>query len=502
MDKSGLEILNQVQSGILKGHGRQFVWCTFLKLPIDKKLASEWVFKNLNGVVTSAKSQIDDTELFKKNKFYTGIPLVGFYLSGNGYRKICEPSVSTTKIYSKKELIKLDQQESHPLISDLDKTAPLEDIFLKGMYDPFVRNYINDKSIGAWHKDYKDNDFDGLLTIAENNYDRLTDLHSLLEKSLNNIGGKFFFTEKGEKLYDYFDGQRKPVEPFGFVDGITKINFFEKYESSNPYKLIPERQKIVLDDNLGSYLVFRKLDQNVDLFNKKIEELLTSRDFFNHRVSKEYVEAQVMGRFKNGTPLAISNQSKITQREREEVNRFNEYYYDPNEESIYHSKSFFEEDKHGLKCPFHAHIRKVNPRKNMSTEEFKDLPNPIIRRSIPYRQDGKTGLLFMCFQSNIINQFMEIQHKWCNNPPFDSDDYNPIWQDGLDPIAGQPSDGMESSKQTWNIKWNEPNLNLRIIKDFSFFDGNDSIIKLLGGGFFYAPPMAFFKAPSNWKKRV
>jgi deferrochelatase/peroxidase EfeB len=93
-------------------------------------------------------------------------------------------------------------------------------------------------------------------------------------------------------------------------------------------------------DCFGSYLVFRKLEQNVRGFKHREEQLARWLGLKGSAVQK--AGALIMGRFTDGTPLTSSA-----------VNGMNEGV--PNNFN-------YAEDTDGTRCPFSAHIRKVNPR--------------------------------------------------------------------------------------------------------------------------------------------
>jgi deferrochelatase/peroxidase EfeB len=84
--------------------------------------------------------------------------------------------------------------------------------------------------------------------------------------------------------------------------------------------------------------VFRKLKQYVSGFNQAVRQLAHELN-----ISEEFAFAQTVGRFKDGTPLALTAQPQP-----EFVRPINNFNY--------------QGDSHGLKCPLHAHIRKTNPR--------------------------------------------------------------------------------------------------------------------------------------------
>ena len=93
----------------------------------------------------------------------------------------------------------------------------------------------------------------------------------------------------------------------------------------------------------------------------------------------------------------------------------------------------FASDLEGELCPFRSHIRKMNPR----GDKLNGKPVPdhrILRRGTPYGTKAKSspsqpgnedivdkesrGLMFVCYQSDIVQQFELIQIKWANNPNF------------------------------------------------------------------------------------
>jgi deferrochelatase/peroxidase EfeB len=122
----------------------------------------------------------------------------------------------------------------------------------------------------------------------------------------------------------------------------------------------------------------------------------------------------VVGRFKDGTPVLKANTPSPGP---EVENDFN-----------------FEEDQEGFRCPVHSHIRKVNPRGTTPLTSLEsERRRRIVRRGIPYGKpipgvadpadtdpnpEAPRGLLFMCFQQNIEEQFEFIQRTWVDNEHF------------------------------------------------------------------------------------
>jgi deferrochelatase/peroxidase EfeB len=88
--------------------------------------------------------------------------------------------------------------------------------------------------------------------------------------------------------------------------------------------------------------------------------------------------------------------------------------------------------------------------------------------------DGPVGLLFMCFQRDITQQFEFIQQSWLN--------YTNIGI-GLDPVAGQSSG--KTPPQRWPSVWGEsPSVALDLNK----------VVTLKGGEYFFAPSKPFLRS--------
>lgn len=448
--------LNDIQAVILKPHGREYVLCIFLEFQGDetqlKKQISDLVYQN---ELTSAKGQNEEAANYKaalaKKEEYIGGVLACLFLTYRGYQAL--------------ELI--DQ-------------APKDFYFRSGMSNPDVSRGKNDPQIEHWHKDFKKENVEKIHAMILLASDSEVDLQSKKEGLLNKITAEIVHEEFGQKRYGIFNGKKYPIEPFGFRDGVSNPQFFEKDDRT---KLLEKRWRIVLDDLAGSYLVFRRLEQDVKGFNNCIEKLSQQLG-----ISKEKAEAQVIGRFTNSTPLTLYEDLLLEPDSDERVKLFNNYYLDKhkNGEGI-----GYEEDEHGNeldnKCPFHAHIRKTNPRNQTLVEGYDDkdlIPRRIARRSIPYvkieNEKKKEGILFMCFQRNISEHFEHIQIAWSNEKDFPNSNLDP----GTDPLIGQIESGT-SNQQYWNKKWGEEDKHPFDFRDFVTFQG---------GEYFYAPSLSFLKS--------
>ncbi|MEA2274746.1 MAG: hypothetical protein QOI98_3454, partial [Solirubrobacteraceae bacterium] len=153
----------------------------------------------------------------------------------------------------------------------------------------------------------------------------------------------------------------------------------------------------------ASFMVVRKLRQHVDRFTAFLRAHAGDDRAGQHRLA-----AKMMGRWRDGTPLARHPDR-------------------PGGETIDAAglNSFrFAGDRHGMRCPVGAHIRRANPRDALGWEGRLAKRHRIVRRGVPYGpppaddavDDGvERGLMFVCFQASIARQFEVIQARWLND---------------------------------------------------------------------------------------
>ena len=217
------------------------------------------------------------------------------------------------------------------------------------------------------------------------------------------------------------------IEHFGYVDGRSQPLFLkedvdhERLHSTGVSGWSPAfsiNRVIVADPaapdpahHFGSYLVYRKLEQNVQLFKRQeaklAERLILEGD------DAERAGAMIIGRFEDGTPLAMQADASM---HHPVPNNFN-----------------YDDDPDGMRCPFLGHVRKVNPRGTGGFEPVaQERLHIMARRGQTYGtrlddpNDGKfankpkdkVGLLFMAFNVDIAEQFEFVQQTWANNPGF------------------------------------------------------------------------------------
>ena len=221
----------------------------------------------------------------------------------------------------------------------------------------------------------------------------------------------------------------------------------------------------------GTYLVFRKLEQNVKGFQDFLKN--TSKKIWNKTTaeSENLLAAKLMGRWKSGCPL---------ERDAEKDNpNFDYQQSKKNNDFLYNNK-----DKDGLKCPLGAHIRRTNPRDQLLKLE-KSWMQPdknlyhlnrhrIIRRGLPYGERyvpgsvKKRGLVFVALNASISRQFEFLQEAWVNNGEFL----------GLDKRERDPVIGKKHDQKT---KFTVPGA------DFPHVTSLQRFVTERGGEYFFYP---------------
>jgi Dyp-type peroxidase family len=157
----------------------------------------------------------------------------------------------------------------------------------------------------------------------------------------------------------------------------------------------------------GTYMVWRKLHQNVALFRGMLR---AAAKRYEHG-DEPTLAAKIVGRWRNGTPLVLSPDAEQPDFDAKApgANDFR----------------FAELDGDGRRCPVGAHIRRSNPRDTLGFDGKLSFRHRMIRRGMPYGPelpDGvmeddrkERGLIFVCFNASISRQFESVQRQWLND---------------------------------------------------------------------------------------
>jgi Dyp-type peroxidase family len=247
-------------------------------------------------------------------------------------------------------------------------------------------------------------------------------------------------------------------EAFGFVDGLSQPSaapdpgaigqrwtdevprgeLLLGWRTSRDAMPVPARPHPLLDK--GSFLVVRKLRQRVDRLNARIAEQATLLG-----LPAPLLMAKMMGRWPDGRPLALPEGGP--------TNDFN-----------------YAGDAQASRCPFHAHVRRANPR-DLGLAGPVALPR-LLRRGMSYvgPDEGERGLVFMAFNANIAEQF-EVVQRWIARANSTGG-----YAGQADPILGVPTPGQPRVMR-FEHEGRPYRLDL----------GDEAFVELQWGGYYFVP---------------
>ncbi len=332
-----------------------------------------------------------------------------------------------------------------------------------------------------WHEDKRVHIF---VSINAQTYEALEERYTLIQKyqSEHSVGVSQLFGHRdpsGDNLgYQeasavFVDGIPTAKEHFGYTDGISDPYF--KGSGAHPANVIgggkptrgnpateqgwqpietgefilgyrDETQELppaptprMLSMN-GTFMVYRKLHQNVGAYKNYVDEL--GKDFPG---GPELLSAKITGRWKNGAPLvdyptkeeadAFINKLEGARKamyaakesgNEEEKTQTLEYFNSLRKKLTAFN---YNDDIGGGKCPLGAHMRRANPRGALEHGVDDAFQTPgalvdrrrILRRGLPYGKvtdpnsnDGEHGIIFMTLNASINRQFEFVQQQWVN----------------------------------------------------------------------------------------
>jgi Dyp-type peroxidase family len=199
----------------------------------------------------------------------------------------------------------------------------------------------------------------------------------------------------------HFNAFGEDVEHFGYVDGRSQPLFFaadverealrNRLSDWNPG--FAPRQVLVRSGGggYGSYLVFRKLQQNLLAFDAAKRRAAARR---GSPPDPAAAGASIVGRYEDGRPAGLLDHLP----------------------SVLPVENGFGYDREPPACPLGSHVRLMNPRTS------RDRGRAIARRGLPYaghaydtgsagsgRRSADGGLLFMAYMADIGAQFEALQ---------------------------------------------------------------------------------------------
>lgn len=358
-----------------------------------------------------------------------------------------------------------------------------------------------------WHQKFHTNEIHCLVHIYANSDNDMAQFTGRIRGFANTYGIRELIPTvdgtplegrslgEGRVHFNYKDGIAQPQISWDDAEqDSNKVNFRQFVLGYATNSLIskpsphlhPKAGAFVKD---SSYLVFRWMYQDVAAFNRFLrdksnepEVMAWARqvmgDSATSEDARELIAAKLIGRWRNGTPLALSPNSPTPQVDLTQSDNF----------------KFAANDPMGLRCPVSAHIRVTNPR-DQKVPLTNRVPR-LLRRGHPYGlplmpedstiDDGvDRGLIGMFICSNIREQFYKIA-GWMQVNDF-SNVFNPNPPLPQDPLFGNRA--VKNSSTDFLIPHDRGTLRLTGLPNF---------VKTRGTVFCLLPSWSTLKAITDW----
>lgn len=532
---SGEPILevDEIQGNILAGFNKDHQTLLFLKIT-DAAACKQWL-KTIIPFVATLEEVLAFNRLFKKIRGRRGQCLtvqatwVNIAFSYKGLSQLTSDAASFT-----------DQ----PFKSGLATNA-------SSLGDPL--NATDEGNPANWVVGGTNNEADILLIVAG---DDENDVHAEVARiedsiyasrtatgTMTHSGVEVIYKQHGATLPAPLTGH----EHFGFLDGISQPGIRGRL-SANPHDVLTPRQNpnnrdqgkpgqdllwpgefvfgypgqnaqapvptpgATADAGVpwaknGSFLVFRRLRQDVPVFNAFVQQTASTLT-----VDPDLFGAKLVGRWKSGAPILRAPQADNQALGNDDCAN-NNYDFQAATQPLPDTASGTLDctdivpastppehfppspgDLTGQICPVAAHTRRAYPRDDVRSSvnssyqagspfqlsEPDTQTHRLLRRGAPFGKpiqeaaadSGDRGLLFLAYQTSIERQFEFATKNWINSPDFKDPGA------GHDPILGQ--NNQDSARA----------------RNFTFLaaDGSSHLVGLphdfvipTGGGYFFAP---------------
>jgi len=284
-----------------------------------------------------------------------------------------------------------------------------------GKNSPHHWNPVWHEGVHAW-----------LGVFAETSSDlrqRVSELHALLEEGRGAV-----VVDGQDAAALEIDGKITTKEHFGYTDGFGNPEFLGLEKDSQPGqgKLATDGKwtplatgELLLEyaDEAGelpvaplphllacngTFMVYRKLHQNVKTFRQYLKEKGGLYPGGTEKLASKFI-----GRWRDGTPVELSPDQpspEIVQDPKQNVN------------------FTYGKDLEGVRCPVGAHVRRTNPRDAFGFNGALVNRRRISRRGMPYgaylpedqpgNDDQEHGIVFMALNASIFRQFEFVQQQW------------------------------------------------------------------------------------------
>jgi Dyp-type peroxidase family len=222
---------------------------------------------------------------------------------------------------------------------------------------------------------------------------------------------KFSELPEGRNPFGFKDGLHNPqvegsgIDPPGYEATVKAGEFIMGYPDENGQTATSPEPEVLRRN--GTFIAFRKFHMRVAAFRKYLREQASSPE------EEELIAAKMVGRWRSGAPLVLAPEHDDPKLGTD-PNRNNDFSYS--------------DDMAGLKCPFSAHIRRVNPRDALKDDLVAVNLHQIIRRGTNYgpplpegilEDDGvQRGGVFLLVGAYIKRQFEFVQSQWVTDGNF------------------------------------------------------------------------------------
>jgi Dyp-type peroxidase family len=427
-DARATKLLERLQSNIVQAHVRNYLEVLFLRVG-DASSARTLISALADDatLMKTAKKHAEELDDYRQGKCRKDRVFVGIGLSHSGYKKL------------------------------VNGAMPADEAFGVGMKSRC--SHLNDPEPDSdkWEEPYLSG-IDLIALVGSND-------ESAATEALRSVRSKLKLDDKPTTTTPAFDrvwqetGKTHgppddPREHFGFVDGRSQPLFTlddinherDRTDGTGVWGTGSALRNVLIykpgaEYNFGSYLVFRKLSQNVEEFDKQRARVARTLE-----ISDDQAGALLVGRYQDGTPLALQ---RAPSSNRPAQNNFT-----------------YASDRAGAKCPMGAHIRRVNPRSKSANEG-----ELLARRGQTYGTpgEGDVGLLFMAVVAHIPRQFEALQMTMSHS---------------ADPILIQKEAKIELSNQ-WVKPAEAPDLTETV--------AIAPCVTLKGGEYFFLPTIPFLR---------
>ncbi|MEH1892888.1 MAG: Dyp-type peroxidase [Nostoc sp.] len=539
--------VNNIQGNILGGFNKDYQALLFLEIE-NPNAFKQWLELQIDFIAT-ASEVIAFNRLFKSSRKRRGregtakATWVNIAFSFEGLKKLTNDADSFTDTSFKTGLAAKASELSDPVDE-------------------------NGKPIG-WVVGGPDNGKTDVIFIiaSDERADLLEEVWRILESVVAFTDGKGNAKSSGARITFFEEGANLPPplsghEHFGNLDGISQPGIRGKV-SNNPKDLLTPRQNSENPNqgkpgqdllwpgefvfgyegqdndaktlehskgqvvsaglhwaNDGSYLVFRRLRQDVYKFHKFLNDTAAYLNTDPRKVS-----AKLIGRWPSGAPTVRTPEKDAPSLgDNDDANNDFEFNGDDPPKDNFFKNDVVppSDDATGLRCPFIAHTRKTYPRNDktpggggpgpeeIDRSEVTTQTHRLLRRGIPYGLVSPStpnnplpdpnfvdrGLHFLAYQTSIEDQFEFVTKLWVNNPDFSESAATNHKVDGKLPLGHDPIIGQSKNNKPNGDRTRKFFIHLEDDQDkpqTKELTAPEDWVIPTGGGYFFAPSISALK---------